>query len=213
MSFSCASCSKPCRTHDLSKLPGGHCPTKEFSEEKFLGLYDETDLQIAHNAALVESAGYCRDTRLEDTMSFAWRMGYKKLGLAFCTGFSNEAKILVNILTENGFEVEAACCKCGSISKEHIGIDQEHQVRPGFEAMCNPAGQAEYLCSKDVDLCIVMGLCVGHDTLFIRHCTKPCTVFVAKDRVLAHNPAAALYTADSYMKRLHTFIKDRYENG
>ena len=212
MSFTCASCPKPCRSHDLAKLPA-ECPTREISADDYLSLYDETDLKIAKNAALVESAGYCRDTRLEDTMSFAWRMGYKKLGLAFCAGLSDEAKTLVKLLTENGFEVEAACCKCGSISKEAIGIDEEHQVRPGFEAMCNPAGQAEYLCRKDVDLCILMGLCVGHDTLFLKHCTKLCTVFVSKDRVLAHNPAAALYMSDSYMKHLHTFIRDRYENG
>ena len=46
------------------------------------------------------------------------------------------------------------------------------------------------------DFNIVIGLCVGHDTLFLRHSHAPTTVMIVKDRVLAHNPVAALYTAN-----------------
>jgi len=49
---------------------------------------------------------------------------------------------------------------------------------------------------------VVIGLCVGHDSLFFRHSRAPATVRVAKDRVLGHHPAAALYTGHSYYKRL-----------
>ena len=47
-----------------------------------------------------------------------------------------------------------------------------------------------------------MGLCVGHDSLFIKHSNALCTSVVTKDRVLAHNPAAALYTSNMYYSRL-----------
>jgi uncharacterized metal-binding protein len=48
----------------------------------------------------------------------------------------------------------------------------------------------------------VVGLCVGHDSLFFRHSVAPVTVLVAKDRVTGHNPVAALYTSHSYYRRL-----------
>jgi uncharacterized metal-binding protein len=34
------------------------------------------------------------------------------------------------------------------------------------------------------------------------HAKAPTTVLIAKDRVLGHNPAAALYTSGSYYRRL-----------
>jgi len=43
---------------------------------------------------------------------------------------------------------------------------------------------------------IVMGLCVGHDSLFLKYSNAPCTVLAAKDRLLGHNPLAAIYTVD-----------------
>lgn len=44
----------------------------------------------------------------------------------------------------------------------------------------------------------MVGLCVGHDSLFIKFSEAPVTVLIAKDRVLAHNPVGALYCARSY---------------
>lgn len=62
--------------------------------------------------------------------------------------------------------------------------------------------QARILNDAGCDLNVIVGLCVGHDTLFMRHAEAPVTYLVVKDRVLAHNPAAALYTKGSYYKRL-----------
>jgi uncharacterized metal-binding protein len=66
--------------------------------------------------------------------------------------------------------------------------------------MCNPIGQALLLNNENTDLNIILGLCVGHDSLFIKYSNAPVTVFAVKDRVLAHNPLGALYLADSYYK-------------
>ncbi len=48
---------------------------------------------------------------------------------------------------------------------------------------------------------LILGLCVGHDTLFIKHSQAPVTVLAAKDRFLGHNPLAALYLAEGYYKK------------
>ena len=64
--------------------------------------------------------------------------------------------------------------------------------------MCNPIGQAVFLNKEKMDLNLILGLCVGHDTLFIKYSEAPVTVFATKDRVLGHNPMAALYLSESY---------------
>ena len=64
--------------------------------------------------------------------------------------------------------------------------------------MCNPIAQAEILNQADTDFNVVIGLCVGHDSLFLSHSKKMCTVLAVKDRLLGHNPLAAVYTNHSY---------------
>ena len=68
--------------------------------------------------------------------------------------------------------------------------------------MCNPILQAKILNQAKTDLNVVVGLCVGHDSLFYKYSEAITTTMITKDRVLGHNPAAALYTADTYYKRL-----------
>ena len=55
---------------------------------------------------------------------------------------------------------------------------------------------------RGTDLNVIVGLCVGHDTLFIKHSEAPVTYLIVKDRVLAHNPAGALHAMDTYYRRL-----------
>ena len=68
--------------------------------------------------------------------------------------------------------------------------------------MCNPILQAKLLNEAGTDLNVVMGLCVGHDSLFYKYSDALVTTLVTKDRVLGHNPVAALYQANAYYKRL-----------
>jgi uncharacterized metal-binding protein len=49
-----------------------------------------------------------------------------------------------------------------------------------------------------VDLNVLLGLCVGHDSLFLKYAKAPSTVLTVKDRVTGHNPLADLYPLDSY---------------
>ena len=77
-----------------------------------------------------------------------------------------------------------------------------HFFRRSYEAICNPILQAQLLNEQKTDLNVIVGLCVGHDSLFIKHSDAPVTTLITKDRVLGHNPAAALYTSNFYYQRL-----------
>ena len=113
------------------------------------------------------------------------------------------ARTLGDILESHGFEVASVACKNGGVPKEELGLRDEEKIRPGqHESMCNPISQAELLNRAGCELNIVLGLCVGHDSLFFRHSEGLATTLVAKDRVLAHNPIGALQLADSYFQRV-----------
>ena len=165
---------------------------------------EDPELQrLARESARTESAGYCRTTRIEDIMDFARRIGVERLGIAHCVGLMREARMARSIFLAGGFEVLTVCCKVGSIAKETVGLVDQEKIRPGqFEALCSPVGQAALLDRAGTQLNVVVGLCVGHDSLFFMHSKAPVTVLVAKDRVLGHNPVACLYTSHSYYQRL-----------
>jgi len=147
--------------------------------------------------------------RIEELIQFARKCGYQRLGIAHCGGLMKEAGTLSDILESNGFEVLSIQCKAGAVPKEEIGIRPEEKLGgPEYwETMCNPIAQAMILNRAKVDLAIMLGLYIGHDTLFIKYCDIPLTVLAVKDRVLAHNPLAALYLSDSYYRRLRRHIR------
>ena len=139
--------------------------------------------------------------RVKETIEFCRRMGYRKLGLAFCRGLRKEAEIVSDILTRHGFTVVSVICKAGGTDKSRIGIAEERKVHPGeFEPMCNPVFQASLLNEQKTEFNIALGLCVGHDSFLYRYSDAFVTTLVVKDRVLAHNPAGALYCAEGYYK-------------
>jgi uncharacterized metal-binding protein len=206
--LSCPLCGvKACKYEPNTKKPPLFCPmpgeTERLAATERTYLEDEELRKWACESARTESAGYCRNTRIQEIMDFARRIGATRLGIAHCVGLTEEAKVAREIFLHNGFEVEAICCKVGSIEKENLGLKDEEKVHPGhFEALCNPVAQAELLARAGTQLNVLIGLCVGHDSLFFKYSRAPVTVLVAKDRVLGHNPVAALYTSHSYYRRL-----------
>ncbi|MBM4323822.1 MAG: DUF1847 domain-containing protein [Deltaproteobacteria bacterium] len=193
------------------------CPTKKERSTlaEALERYGDPEIkEFARLASVQEGACYAmRDakpfvmiptkSRIEELIEFSQRMGYKRLGLAFCGGLTHEASILSEVLEKHGFEVIAVSCKVGGIPKEKIGIKDEEKIRIGeFESMCNPIAQAKILNHAGTDFNIMLGLCLGHDSLFLKFVDGLTTVFAVKDRVTGHNPMAALYTHRSYYQRL-----------
>jgi len=49
---------------------------------------------------------------------------------------------------------------------------------------CVRKRMANRLNDEQTEFNIVMGLCVGHDSLFLKYSNAPCTVPAAKDRLL-----------------------------
>ena len=106
---------------------------------------------------------------------------------------------MAKILRDNGFEVVSVVCKVGAVDKCRAGMTDEQKVHPGrYEPMCNPIMQAELLNREKTQFNIVLGLCVGHDSLFYKYSEAMLTTIVVKDRVLQHNPVGALYGAAGY---------------
>ena len=209
----CARCGKhACLEATPLTIPGG-CPMEGEGPlyEESLEEYKKPEIRnIALTAAIVEAMGYGVWTRLEEIVEFAWRAQFHRLGLAFCMGLSKEAARFEKILRNFGFEVKSAVCKTGRRPKELLGIKDEQKVRPGqFEVICNPIAQAKLLNKAKTDLNIVLGLCVGHDTLFFKYSQAPVTVLAVKDRVLAHNPLGAIYSEFYYSKKLAGHKKPR----
>jgi uncharacterized metal-binding protein len=164
---------------------------------------DNADGKLARAAAEIEGQYYGKLTRVEEIIAFAKRIGAQKIGIATCIGLINEAKIFTQILAVKGLDSYSAICKVGSVDKTEIGVSKEFKIQKDtHEAMCNPILQAKLLNEQKTDLNVVVGLCVGHDSLFMKYSEAPVTTLITKDRILGHNPAAALYTTGFYYKRL-----------
>ncbi len=205
----CAYCPpsvRACRQGESAERGPGFCPTKvdPLTQATARAWYDDPETRrISQESARVEAEGYCKWTRVEEIVQFAKKMGYRKLGIANCISFVDHAYVLTGILESHGFEVVSVACKNDNIPKEELGLADSEKIRPGqFEALCNPVAQAALLNEHGCELNIVMGLCIGHDSLFFRHAKGLSTVLVAKDRVLGHNPVAALQLADTYYSRI-----------
>lgn len=202
----CPSTVRACRQGEAAERGPGFCPSKvdPESQDRARLLYDDAEAhKITYASGLVESEGYCKWTRVEEVVQFAKKMGFKKIGIANCISFVDHAYTMSGILESHGFEVVSVACKNANIPKEDLGFKESEKVRPGqFEALCNPIAQAELLNAHGCEFNIVMGLCIGHDSLFFKYAKGLTTVLVAKDRVLGHNPIAALQLADSYYSRV-----------
>lgn len=220
MEPACAACRQPiakriCYNRKGTGAKG--CPT--LNRQEILAeanrVYADTAVgEFARQASRQEAEGYANrherpymlqpaKTRMVEICEFARKMGYHRLGLAFCIGLSREAAVVADILTAYGFEVISATCKAGRTPKETIGITDEEKIFQGRdEAMCNPIFQAMLLNAEKTDFNILLGLCVGHDSLFFKYAGSPTTVLAVKDRVTGHNPLAAVYLSDSYYRKI-----------
>lgn len=221
MKLSKPECAKCGYKNKICHSPGGQgpdsCPTLQHKNTiaRANREYLKPDiLEFARKASIQEAECYIHrgvkpyvmhptKPRVQEICEFAHKMGYKRLGIAFCGGLQGEALSLTRILEAQGFEVVSVVCKAGATPKESIGLSEEQKIHIGeYESMCSPIAQAAILNREKTDFNIMLGLCVGHDSLFLKYSQAYCTVFAAKDRVLGHNPCAALYTKGTYYARM-----------
>lgn len=197
-----------CRAERCKKPEGALPPACPMEETELLKeaeklLKEEENLAFFQAVARVEAEGYGRWPRVREIAEICKRMGWTRIGLAFCTGMKAEAETFRDIMQEYGIDTVAAMCKTGALPKEEFGLSDSDKVRPGtFEVICNPIMQALYLNKQATPFNIILGLCAGHDALFAKYSNAFCTTLIAKDRALAHNPAGALYARRYSQKML-----------
>ncbi len=167
--------------------------------EHIMEVYSDEDIRSLRVSARIESRYYMKKTRIEELIAYAKGMNYTRLGVAFCIGLQEEAETLCGVLSRH-FSVFSVCCKVCGIDKSRFDLERLRDNEE-VEAMCNPIAQAELLNRDRTDLNIILGLCIGHDIIFTKYSNAPVTTFAVKDRVLAHNPLGALYSA-YHLRRL-----------
>ena len=222
----CVNCTVPDREKICLTSKGrgpDFCPTlhnREAIEQAKEMLSDSHTLEFARKASIQEAECYINRNkkpfiahpvkpRLQEIIEFARKMEFKRLGIVFCDGLRREAGAVARVLKKQGFEVVSAVCKVGGVPKEEIGLRDDQKIEIGTEeTMCNPLAQAELMNRSQTEFNILIGLCVGHDSLFFKHAKAYTTVLAAKDRVTGHNPLAAIYTLGSYTER---FLKTKLE--
>jgi uncharacterized metal-binding protein len=191
----------------VSALPE-FCPMRSSRDliESMPEEYGKSEVSVIyHPATVTEKEAYQEvrgarmavRPRVKEIVEYARLTGIRRIGIAFCAGLQDEARRLADVLEKQGFVAASVLCKCGAIDKTDLGVEEEHKIGDpgGFEAGCNPILQAELLNRAGTEMNVIVGLCLGHDMLFTKHSAAPVTTFIVKDRLLAHNPAAALYSA------------------
>lgn len=204
----CAKCMVlRCRTLEKDKKLPDFCPTKNYPDiiKKSVEIHKTDPEARAINLAWVELMNKVgRDrfswTRLDEVIEYAKIRGVRKIGIATCFALLQEAKLLTNVLEGHGFEAISVSCLTGEVAPEEVDI-----VHKGI--FCNPIMQAEILNQEGTELNIMLGLCVGHDILFLRHSKADVTPLVVKDRATGHNPVVALYLSTGYFR--DRFFKKR----
>ncbi len=141
-------------------------------------------LDVANDISFEKERQLCR---LSELVYFCLEMGYKKIGIAYCTDLEDPVHTLTWVL-RRFFTVIPICCN----------IAQEPN-RSAVHRNCNPSFQADTLNRLETDLNVIVGLCIGSDAVFTQLSNAPVTVLFVKDRALANNPIGAVYS-DKYLK-------------
>jgi uncharacterized metal-binding protein len=133
----CASCELPTFDRacvvEAGKSSKG-CPTfshmkvledanKEYKASEVRNFAQQASIQEAECYANRHERPYVMQptkTRILEICEFAEKMGYTRLGLAFCLGLAKEAGVVEAILKKKGFEVISVLCKAGRTPKEEL---------------------------------------------------------------------------------------------
>ena len=204
--FSCADCGSLNCWKKEGKYPD-FCLTTNIKPElidqsRQMYISDPFVLKVNSKAVDVDRSNYYQLTRAEEMIYFAKALEAKKVGVATCIGLIQEARVFCRMLEANDIDCCCVSCKVGAIDKAEVGLEQYKLKEDTYDPICNPALQAEVLNREKTDLNIIIGLCVGHDTIFIQYSEAPVTYLVVKDRVLVHNSAAALQKDGYYYKKI-----------
>ncbi|MFC2016849.1 DUF1847 domain-containing protein [Chloroflexota bacterium] len=173
----------------------GYCQANKFLDviEETKAKYFEPETAKIHLAtAKILKKGNYQWPRVRESIELARELGVKKVGLAVCVGLLREGKEFARFLERAGLEVVSVACMIGGLEPKETGVPDEYLY--GRMIACNPIAQAEILNHERIELNYIYGLCIGHDTLFIKNSKAPVTCVVAKDVVTANNPSGVLFS-------------------
>jgi len=178
--MNCTTCSdKVCRKNQTS------CEREVFEKTEVIGQYQEQNTsEIVKAAAELVDAGRAGTlSRMEEIIEYAKLMKYQKIGIAYCYGMEQYAKAIETLLTDEWFDVSAVSCSVGGLKQSEV-----NDSSCIYKVSCNPLGQAEQLNAEEIDLTLVVGICLGHDILLNRNLKMDFTTLVVKDRKNNHAP-------------------------
>ncbi|MCP4755490.1 MAG: DUF1847 domain-containing protein [Proteobacteria bacterium] len=190
----CASCFKQSCVGD-GHQEKEYCPTYAHPEvfdaaKKIYAEDSETGL-LAKHAAVIESKGYMVWPRLKDIIELARRMEFTKIAVLFCPDLGREAKKTCRLLTESGFTVVSRVC----------GINKSTPQLP--EALMSELNESA------PEMIVNAGLCSAFEAEALRLSTVPATTFIARDKKLNNNPAAAVYASDKWRDWAKEIYRDK----
>jgi uncharacterized metal-binding protein len=190
----CGSCTKVECSNDYPEGIPTWCAATRFHEiiEQTKTKYSAPDnLEIYLASGKVGRKGQAKWPRIQEAIEFAKELKLNRIGLASCVALISELRLIEQLFHGAGFEVVSSACQIGLVSPEDRGVNID--TTDIHSSICNPIAQAEICNEANTQLNYIMGLCLGHDILFMRHSKAPVSVLIVKDRVTGNNPAAALY--------------------
>ncbi len=178
--MNCTTCEdKVCRKQQTS------CEREFFDKTEVIIEYQEVSNSSIVKAAaeLVDSGRAGTLSRIQEIIEFSKLMNYQKIGIAYCYGMEQQAKAIETLLTDEWFDVSAVSCSIGGLQQSEVNAAScIHKVS------CNPLGQAEQLNAENVDLTVIVGICMGHDIILNRTLNMDFTTLAVKDRTNNHAP-------------------------
>lgn len=174
----------PAKKNETEHLPK-NCPMQDASvfgvalPEYFL----EENEEFFRTATEISAVGYGHWDRLQSTIQLCKHMGYQKVGLAFCGAVQKEAKAAADAMRATGLNVVSVMCKAGHVDKREVGV-MRFKPPEMFEGICNPILQAKLMNEEKTEFNILFGLCVGHDSVFIKYSDAMVTTLQIKDKIL-----------------------------
>ncbi|SDP84157.1 DUF1847 domain-containing protein [Desulforhopalus singaporensis] len=107
--------------------------------------------------------------RIEEALHFAKQLNCTRVGLAACAAFENETRILKSLFRKEGIQVFCTNCPIGGVTAEERGLPQLAEY---INSACNPIAQAKILNRERTELNFIVGLCMGHDMVYVKIQTR-----------------------------------------
>lgn len=186
----CASCQPQTCFTGQGEMPPG-CPDQNREPRE---IQEPSDGYINY----VSKVGDKEINRLSELIEYAAFRGYKKVGIAGCIGLHDELRVITDVFKNSGLSLSTVMCKTGSLEKKTVGVPAKNRMttESGYGIgiiACNPVAQALLLNREETELNCIVGLCAGHDSIFMKYSKAPVITLIAKDRSNSHNPASILY--------------------